>query len=149
MPDGERHHEERAADQRTRQQPEQAAQGTRGRDRPHQPFRQAEQEQHRGRVHEELVLHHVRAEQEAFARLVERRAHGEIEDEQRGVELDRVTRRVGHIRLQSPAQRSGEEGVQPAEEDEAADEVRLVVPVPPVDHGESLTTDHPDKHEWT
>ena len=95
------------------------------------------------------MLHHVRAEQETLARLVERRAHGEIEDEQRGVELDRVAHWVGHIRLQSRAQRTGEDGVQPAEKDEAANEVGLVVPVPPVDHGESLTTDYTDKHEWT
>ena len=45
-----------------------------------------EQEEDGGRVDDELVLQHVRAEQVALTRLVEGRADREVEDDQRRAE---------------------------------------------------------------
>src|SRR5437868_6928107 len=81
------------------------------------------------------MLQHVRAEQVAFAGLIQWRAHGQVEDHQSGIELDGVAAGIRLPRRQSVAPWPGQDRKKPPEKDESADEKRLIVPVGPVDHG--------------
>ena len=81
------------------------------------------------------MLQHVHAKEEAFADLVEGRAHREVEDHERGVKLRGLAARVRCAGGEARAQRAGEDRVEPAEEHEPTDQVGFIVPVAPVDHG--------------
>lgn len=77
----------------------------------------------------------MHAKEEAFADLVEGRAHREVEDHQRGVKLRGLAAREGRAGGEARAQRTGEDRVEPTEEHQPTDEVGFIVPVAPVDHG--------------
>ena len=101
----------------------------------HHPHGQAAEEKNSGAVDQQLMLQHVHAEEEAFADLVERRAHREVEDHECGVKLRGLAPREGGAGGEARAQRAGEDRVEPTEEHDPADEVGFIVPVAPVDHG--------------
>ena len=96
----------------------------------------AGQQQDGGGVDEQHVLHHVGGEQKTFAGLIERRADREVENDERGVETGGLPGGVGGAGRGEPgAEGAGCEGVEPAEQDEASDEVGFVMPVGPINHG--------------
>ena len=72
----------------------------------HHPRRQAEQEENRCGIHEQLMLQHVRAEKEAFADLVQGRADGEVECHECAVEAPSVGAREGRAGREPRAQGS-------------------------------------------
>lgn len=107
------------------------------------PGRQAEQEQDGGGIHQQLVLGHVRAEEETFGDLVERRADGEVEEEQAKIKAHGVTARErGARRRQAVAPRTRQDRPQPAQKDKPANQMGFVVPMSPVDHVNAVRTEH-------
>jgi cysteine synthase A len=135
VPDGQRDGVDGAADHGIGQDAQDRLQGRSAGDGAHQPVRQAEQEEDGGRVEDQLVLQHVGAEQEAFAGLIKGRADGEVEDDQGRVKHDGLAAGVGLARREALAPRPRQNGIEPPEEDEPADEEGFIVPVGPVDHG--------------
>ena len=103
--------------------------------RAYQPAWQAEEEEHGGGIDKQGMLHHVGAQEESFSGLIERRTDRQIEEDEGTVEFERMAARIIGAGGEFVTQGTGQHGIEPSQEDESADEVGLVMPMAPVDHG--------------